>query len=107
MMKAEVKGVRRNRLTFEGFDWTGDCLYGLKRKVIVRYSLSDRRQIYVFDLKDQFLGVVEPVDYRTERSCRGEDHCRETATSSPNKEAFQHGESGLSGSDRSDFAKKS
>jgi putative transposase len=67
MLKAEVKGVRRGRLTFDGFDWAGNCLYGIKQNVIVRYSLSDRSRVYVFDLKDRFLGVVEPVDYTAPR----------------------------------------
>ena len=56
MMKAEVKGVRRSRLTFDGFDWTGECLYGFKQKVIVRYSYSDRSRIFVFNLEDRFIG---------------------------------------------------
>ena len=67
MLKTEVKGVRRERLTFDGFDWTGDCLYGLKQRVIVRYSLSDRSRVFVFDLNDQFRGIVEPVDYTAPR----------------------------------------
>jgi len=61
MMKAEIKRVFRERLTFEGFDWTGDCLYGLNSRVLVRYSLSDRGQIYVFSLQEKFLGIVTPV----------------------------------------------
>lgn len=67
MMKAEVKGVRRNRLTFDGFDWVGDCLYGLKQNVIVRYSLSDRSRVYVFNLQNQFVGVVEPAEFTAPR----------------------------------------
>jgi putative transposase len=67
MLKTEVKGIRRKRLTFDGFDWTGDCLYGIKSRVIVRYSLSDRNQIFVFNLKDKFLGIVEPVDFTAPR----------------------------------------
>jgi putative transposase len=62
MLKAEVKGVRRARLTFDGFDYTGDCLYGIKQRVIVRYSYSDRSRVYVFDLNDQLRGIVEPVE---------------------------------------------
>jgi len=61
MMKAEVKRVFRERLTFDGFDWTGDCLYGLNSRVLVRYSLSDRGQIYVFSLQEKFIGIVTPV----------------------------------------------
>ncbi len=63
MMKGEVKGVRRGRLTFNGYDYTGECLYGIRpQKVFVRYSLSDRSQIYVFDMQERFLGVVTPVE---------------------------------------------
>ncbi|MBM4305719.1 MAG: DDE-type integrase/transposase/recombinase [Deltaproteobacteria bacterium] len=63
MMKDEVKGVRRGRMTFDGYDYAGDCLYGIKpQRVLVRYSLSDRSQIYVFDMRERFLGVVEPVE---------------------------------------------
>ena len=57
-MVAEVKTVRRNRFTFAGVDWEGTCLYGYKGKVIIRYSLSDLSKIYVFDDRDDFMGVV-------------------------------------------------
>jgi putative transposase len=58
MMAVEVKSVRRNRFTFAGIDWTGPCLYGYKDKILIRYSLSDFSQIYVFDSKDTFMGIV-------------------------------------------------
>jgi transposase len=58
MMAVEVKSIRRNRFTFAGIDWTGPCLYGYKDKILIRYSLSDFSQIYVFDSKNQFMGIV-------------------------------------------------
>jgi hypothetical protein len=58
MMVTEIKTVRRCRFTFAGVDWVGDCLYGYNDKVIIRYSLSDLSQIYVFDTHDRPIGVV-------------------------------------------------
>jgi putative transposase len=58
MMAVEVKSVRRSRFTFAGTDWEGPCLYGYKGNVLIRYSLSDLSKVYVFDPRDQFMGVV-------------------------------------------------
>jgi hypothetical protein len=58
MMVCEIKTVRRNRFTFAGVDWEGSCLYGYKDKILIRYLLSDLSQIYVFDPRDQFMGIV-------------------------------------------------
>jgi putative transposase len=58
MMACEIKTVRRNRLTFAGVDWEGPCLYGYKDRILIRYLLSDLSQIYVFDPRDQFMGIV-------------------------------------------------
>lgn len=58
MMAVEIKTVRRNRFTFAGVDWQGECLYGYKEKVLIRYSLSDFSKIYVFDQRDKFMGIV-------------------------------------------------
>jgi hypothetical protein len=58
MMAVEVKSVRRSRFTFANTDWEGPCLYGYRGRVIIRYSLSDLSQIFVFDPSDRFMGTV-------------------------------------------------
>ena len=58
MMAIEVKSVRRSRFTFAGIDWEGPCLYGYKGRILIRYSLSDFSQIFVFDASDRYMGTV-------------------------------------------------
>jgi len=58
MMVAEVKTVTRCRFRFAGVDWEGQCLYGYKGKILIRYSLNDLSQIYVFYPDDRFMGIV-------------------------------------------------
>jgi len=60
MMSPEVKQVHRNGVTWIGRNWWCEGLYGYKGKVLIKYSLSDFRQIYVFDLKGNLLGIATP-----------------------------------------------
>ena len=63
MMDREIKNVHRNGVTWLGWHWYDENLYGLKDKVVIRYSLSDLSQIYVFHkaLPNGFV-VARPID---------------------------------------------
>jgi putative transposase len=61
MMDREIKTINRNGITWLGWHWFHEALYGLKDRVIIRYSLSDLSQIYVF-YKNEFLCVARPVE---------------------------------------------
>jgi len=61
MMHGESKQVHRNGVTWLGWHWHDEAMYGLKDKVVIRYSLSDLSQIYVFH-KNEFLCTARPVE---------------------------------------------
>ena len=61
MMDREIKNVHRNGVTWLGWHWYDENLYGLKDKVVIRYSLSDLSQIYVFH-KNEFLCAAKPIE---------------------------------------------
>jgi putative transposase len=61
MMDREIKNVHRNGITWLGWHWYDENLYGLKDKVVIRYSLSDLSQIYVFH-KNEFLCAARPIE---------------------------------------------
>ncbi len=61
MMDREIKNLHRNGVTWLGWHWYDENMYGLKDKVVIRYSLSDLSQIYVFH-KNEFLCAAKPVD---------------------------------------------
>lgn len=61
MMDHEIKDIHRNGVTWLGWHWYGEALYGLKDKVVIKYSLSDLSQIYIFH-KNEFLCVAKPVE---------------------------------------------
>lgn len=61
MMACEIKNVHRNGVTWLGWYWYDENLYGLKDKVVIRYSLSDLSQIYVFH-KNEFLCAAKPIE---------------------------------------------
>jgi putative transposase len=61
MMDREIKNVHRNGVTWLGWHWYDENLYGLKDKVVIRYSLSDLSQIYVFH-KNEFLCAAHPIE---------------------------------------------
>lgn len=61
MMDRKIKTVHRNGVTWLGWHWYDEALYGLKDKVVIRYSLSDLSQIYVF-YKNEFLCTARPVE---------------------------------------------
>jgi putative transposase len=61
MMDREIKQIHRNGITWLGWHWFDEALYGLKDKVVIRYSLSDLSQIYVFH-KNEFLCTAKPIE---------------------------------------------
>jgi putative transposase len=61
MMDREVRDIHRNGVTWLGWHWHDEKMYGLKDKVIIRYSLSDLSQIYVFH-KNEFLCAAKPIE---------------------------------------------
>lgn len=60
MMEGEIKEVHRNGVTWLGWHWSNEAMYGLKDKVVIRYSLSDLSQIFVFH-KNEFLCAAKPI----------------------------------------------
>ncbi len=61
MLSADVKRVTRQGVKFLGIDYFDDRLYGLKSKVIVKYSMFDLSHIKVYTLKGEFLCVANRV----------------------------------------------
>jgi putative transposase len=61
MMEREIKHIHRNGVTWLGWHWYDEALYGLKDKVVIRYSLSDLSQIYIFH-KNEFLCTAHPIE---------------------------------------------
>ena len=61
MMEREIKTVHRNGITWLGWHWFNEALIGLRDKVVIRYSLSDLSQIFVF-YKNEFLCTARPVE---------------------------------------------
>jgi putative transposase len=61
MMDREIKNIHRNGITWLGWHWYNEALYGLKDKVVIRYSLSDLSQIYIFH-KNEFLCTAKPIE---------------------------------------------
>jgi len=61
MMDRDIKTIHRNGITWLGWHWYHEALYGLKNKVLIRYSLCDLSQIYVF-YKNEFLCTATPVE---------------------------------------------
>ncbi len=61
MMTCKARMVHRNGITFNGWHWYHESLYGLKDYVLMYYSYYDLSQVYVF-YKDEFLCVAKPVE---------------------------------------------
>jgi putative transposase len=62
MMPREIKTTHRNGVTFLGRNWYDDNLYGYKDSVLIKYSLSDLSEIYVYSMKGEFLCAARPVE---------------------------------------------
>ena len=59
MMSREVKNIGRNGINLFGYWWYDEALYGLRDRVVVKYSLSDLSQLYCF-YKNEFLCTLKP-----------------------------------------------
>lgn len=61
MMKTEIKTLYRNGVKFLGMHFYNDELYGVREKVLIRYSLFDLTKINVYSTKGEFLCVAKRV----------------------------------------------
>jgi len=61
MLATEVKTIQRNGIRFLGCDYFDEKLYGVKSKVLIKYSMFDLRSIKVFTIKGEFLCNAERV----------------------------------------------
>lgn len=61
MMAQEVKSIGRNGIRFLKSEYFDEALYGLKEKVIIRYSLFDLSYIKVYSFKGEFICRADRV----------------------------------------------
>jgi len=61
MLVSEIKTIGRQGIRFLGTDYFDERLYGLKSKVLIKYSLFDLTHIKVFTVKGEFLCKAERV----------------------------------------------
>lgn len=59
MMPREIKNITRNGIDLFGCYWYDEALYGLRDRVVIKYSLSDLSEIYCF-YKNEFLCILKP-----------------------------------------------
>jgi putative transposase len=71
MMVKEKMQVHRNGITFNGWHYYNEALYGIKDHIIGKYSLSDYSEIYCF-YKNQFLCVAKPIEKIHPMACESE-----------------------------------
>ena len=61
MMAHEVKTINRNGIRFLNTDYNSDALYGLRDRVMIRYSLFDLTKIKVYTTAGEFLCIAKRV----------------------------------------------
>ncbi len=61
MMAYEVKTIHRNGIRFLNTDYYNDLLYGLRDRVMIRYSLFDLTKIKVYSTKGEYLCTARRV----------------------------------------------
>ena len=61
MMAHEVKTIQRNGIRFLNTNYYNDSLYGLKDRVMIRYSLFDLSKIKVYSEKGEFICTAKRV----------------------------------------------
>lgn len=61
MMAQEIKMIRANGIRFLGADYYDEGLFGLRERVIIKYSLSDLSYIKVYDTEGNFIGTAKRV----------------------------------------------
>ena len=60
MMKAEIKHISKNGITFQGAEYYHPALYGRRERVVIRYDLLDTGCLYVFDSNGTYLCKATP-----------------------------------------------
>ena len=61
MLHTEIKTINRNGIRFLKADYYNVALYGLRGRVIIKYSLSDLTKIKIFTLKNEFICEAERI----------------------------------------------
>ncbi len=61
MMAHEVKTINRNGIRFLNTDYNSDALFGLRDRVMIRYSLFDLSKIKVYSVKGEYLCTAKRV----------------------------------------------
>lgn len=61
MMSKEIKTINRNGIRFLNVDYYNDCLYGLKERVQIKYSLLNLTKIKVYTLNNEFICYADRV----------------------------------------------
>jgi len=61
MMAHEVKTIHRNGIRFLNMDYYNDALYGLRDRVMIRYSLFDLTKIKIYTVKGEFICITKRV----------------------------------------------
>ena len=61
MMAHEIKTINRNGIRFLNTDYNSDNLYGLRDRVMIRYSLFDLSKIKVYTTRGEFLCNAKKV----------------------------------------------
>ena len=61
MMAHEIKTIHRNGIRFLNTDYNNDVLYGLRDRVMIRYSLFDLTKIKVYTTKGEFICTAKRV----------------------------------------------
>ena len=61
MMAQDVKTIHRNGIRFLNTDYYHDALYGLRDRVMIRYSLFDLSKIKVYSTKGEFICTAKRV----------------------------------------------
>jgi hypothetical protein len=62
MLRKATRFVGRNGVTWNGRHYYNDALFGIRDKVIVRYSPICNEILYIFTLKNQFLCMAKPIE---------------------------------------------
>ncbi len=61
MMAHEIKTIHRNGIRFLNTDYYNDALYGLKDRIMIRYSLFDLRKIKVYSTRGEYLCTAKRI----------------------------------------------
>lgn len=62
MMAHEIKTIQRNGIRFLNTDYYNDALYGLRDRVVIRYSLFDLSYVKVYTAKGEYLCTAKRVE---------------------------------------------